>query len=367
MKSKYLSYFSFIIFTLIFIGCNSESQENAEAQSIQNSSNNAVSTTAGDRTFETITDGNRLTENSMKSQLPESILGVPKSGQPLYQENDLRGGLYSRVSQTYSDSRGQSTFYLDISDYADAQNYINSVQEGLRIQNFDFSTTTQNDRGWYITESFESRGDDITARTLNVKNPRFTIELRSKPQFGTEVPSFESLMTVMGQSNLLELFDLDIPQGEDETVEAYVDNRNDLACDDLLPVERVRSFCGINGVEVRASSFEAQKNCNRRYAHPDSFGGMTFIVTQYNQSESATRAVETKLNDDDLDSESISGVGNAASMVMVGEDMFFSVAHANYLIELRSTDGIGPAGTCCVCLDQEKLVTLANDVINELP
>jgi hypothetical protein len=351
---------------MIFVSCNSGSQDEAEAQTVQNSSTSEETTTGGDPAFETIDNGNRLTENSLKSQLPIAIMGSQKSGESFYEENDLRGGHYSRVSQTYSNSSNQSFFYLDISDYADAQNYINSVQEGIRIQNFDFSTTTQNARGWYITESFESRGDDITARTLNVKNPRFTIELRAAPQLGNEVPSFESLMTALEQANLLELFELEIPQGEDEKVQV-ADKRNDLACGELLPVERVQSFCGIDGVEVNITSFEQQKNCNRLYAHPDNFGGLTFIVTQYSDAGMATRAVETKLNDNDLDSESISNLGEAASIVTIDEALFLSVAHQNYLIELRSSEGMGPAETASVCLDKEKLNILANDVIAQLP
>lgn len=363
---KSFSIFALAVFVIIFASCNSGSEEQAEAQSVQNSSTSSGSTTPADPTFETVNDGNRLTENSLKSQFPEAIMGSPKSGETHYEENDLRGGISARVSQTYSNSSNQSSFYLDISDYADAQNYINSVQEGIRIQNFDFSTTTQNDRGWYITESFESRGDDITARTLNVKNPRFTIELRAAPQLGNEVPSFESLMTALEQSNLLELFELEIPQGEDETVEV-VDNRKDLACDSLLPVERVQSFCGIDGVEVNVTSFEQQKNCNRQYTHPDNFGGLTFIVTQYSDNETAVSAVQTKLIDDDLESEEINNLGDSASLVTVDDDLFLSVAYENYLVELRSGYGMGPAETASVCLDRDQLRTLANDVIAKLP
>ncbi len=358
--------FVITLLVMIFSNCNSENQENAEAQNIQNSSFSEQSSTISDPVFETIENGNRLTENSLKSQLPEAIIGVTKSGQPYYEENDLRGGIYARVSQTYSGSDNQSRFYLDISDYADAQNYINSVQEGIRIQNFDFSTTTQNDRGWYITESFESRGEEVTARTLNVKNPRFTIELRAAPQIGNEVPTFENLMTTLEQANLLDLLELDIPQGDDETVQV-ADNRNDLVCDDLLPVDRVRSYCGIDGVEVNVTSFEQQKNCNRQYSHPDNFGGLTFIVTQYSDDGIAVQAVQTKLNDEDLDSETIADLGEVASMVTVDEALFLSVAYQNYLIELRSSEGMGPAETASVCLDKKQLGTLANNVIAKLP
>lgn len=354
------------LFVTVFASCNSGSDERAEAQSVQNSSASEERTRATNPVYETIDNGNRLTENSLRSQLPEAILGATKSGEAFYEESDLRGGLYARVSQTYSDSQSQSSFFLDISDYADAQNYINSVQDGLRIQNFDFSTTTQNDKGWYITESFESRGEDVTSRTLNVKNPRFTIELRAAPQLGNEVATFESLMTALEDANLLELLNLEIPQGEDETAEV-VDNRRDLACDSLLPVERVQSFCNIDGAEVNVTSFEQQKNCNRQYSHPDNFGGLTFIVTQYSDSETAVSAVQTKLNDDDLESEGVGSLGDAASLVTVEGDLFLSVAHENYLVELRSAYGMGPAETASVCLDREKLQTLAADVIGKLP
>lgn len=354
------------LFVIIVASCNSESQENAEAQSIQNSSDSSESTTALNPVLETIDGGNRLTESSLKSQFPDAIMGASKSGEPMYEENDVRGGLYTRVSQTYYDSNNQSSFFLDINDHADAQNYINDVQEGLEIRNFDFSTTTQNDQGWYITESFESRGENITSRTLSVKNPRFTIELRAAPQIGNDVPSFESLMTALEESDLLELFDLDVPQGEDETVQV-ADNRNNLVCDDLLPVDRVRSYCGIDGLEVNVTSFEQQKNCNRQYSHPDNFGGLTFILTQYSNNEMATSAVQTKLNDDDLDAENVADLGDAASMVTVDEELFLSVAHNNYLIELRSSEGMGPAETASVCLNKEQLGTLANDVITKLP
>lgn len=363
--SKLLQIFTITIIVVMFSSCGSSGDDQVEAQSVQNNST-TDGTTPGNANYQTVENGYRLTENSLKSQLPDAIMGASKSGEPLYEENNLRDGLSARVSQTYSDSQYQSRFFLDITDFADAQNHINSVQEGLRIQNFDFSTTTQNDKGWYITESFESRGEDITSRTLNVKNPRFTIELRAAPQLGNEVASFESLMTALEESALLELFDLEIPQGEDETVQV-ADNRNDLICDDLLPVERVRSYCGIDGVEVNVTSFEQQKNCNRQYSHPDNFGGLTFIVTQYSQDGMAVQAVQTKLNDNDLDSENVADLGEAASMVTVDEDLFLSVAHQNYLIELRSSEGMGPAETAAVCLDKDQLGTLANDVIANLP
>lgn len=366
-SQKNLTIFLLTAFVWMFCSCNSSSEEKAEAQSVQNSSGSEERTRATNSVYETIDDGNRLSENSLRSQLPEAILDATKSGEAHFEENELRGGMYARISQTYNDSQSQSRFFLDISDYADAQNYINSVQDGLRIQNFDFSTTTQNDRGWYITESFESRGEDVTSRTLNVKNPRFTIELRAAPQLGNEVATFERLMTALEDANLLDLMELEIPQGDVETPQVAADNRNDLVCDDLLPVERIQSFCGIDGVEANVTNFEQQENCNRQYSHPDNFGGLTFIVTQYSNNETAVSAVQTKLNDDDLESEEISSLGDIASLVNVEGDLFLSVAHNNYLVELRSAYGMGPTETAAVCLDSGQLSTLANDVIAKLP
>lgn len=354
--------FVLTIFVIIFAGCNSSSEERAEAQSVQNNSTNE-GTTPGNANYQTVDNGFRLTENSLNSVIPETLLGLEKSGEIRYDES-RRG--FSTVSQMYYDSNNLSANYLDIYDHGDDQGHINDMQEGMQYTNFDFSQTHQNEQGWYITETFEARGDDITSRTLTVRNPRFMIELRSVPGDAPEVPSFEAMMTALEEANLLELLELEIPQGDAETTQ-MADNRNDLMCDELLPVERVRSYCGIDGVEVNVTSFEQQKNCNRQYSHPDNFGGLVFIVTQYNDSEMAARAVETKLNDDDLDSESISNLGDAASMVMVREELFLSVAHNNYLIELRSSEGMGPAETASVCLDKEKLSTLANDVIAQLP
>ncbi len=354
--------FVLTIFVIIFTSCNSGSEERVEAQSVQNNSANEV-TTPGNANYQTVENGFRLTENSLKSVIPETLLGIKKSGEISYEES-RRG--YSTVYQMYYDSNDYSANYLDIYDHGDDHDHINDMLDGMRYTNFDFSKTHQNEQGWYITETYEARGDDITSRTLTVKNPRFTVELRSVPGDAPEVPSFEAMMTALQEANLLDLMELEIPQGEDETVEV-VDNRKDLACDSLLPVERVQSFCGIDGVEVNVTSFEQQKNCNRQYSHPDNFGGLTFIATQYSNNETAVSAVQTKLNDGGLDSEEITNLGDAASLVTVDDDLFLSVAHENYLVELRSGYGMGPAETASVCLDGGQLRTLANEVIAKLP
>lgn len=359
---KSLSIFVLCLFVTVFASCNSGSEERVEAQSVQNNSP-TPETAAGNATYETVENGFRLTENSLKSQIPETLLGIEKTGEISYEES-RRG--YSTVYQMYYDSDDYSANYLDIYDHGDDQDHINDMQKGMQYTNFDFSQTRQNERGWYITETFEARGDEVTSRTLTVRNPRFMIELRSVPGDAPETPSFEAMMTALEETNLLDLLELEIPQGEAEAAQV-ADNRNNLSCDNILPVEQVRSFCGIDGVEVNVTSFEQQKNCNRQYSHPDNFGGLTFIVTQYAENETAVSAIQTKLNDSSLESEEISNLGDSASLVTVDDDLFLSVAQNNYLVELRSSHGMGPAETASVCLDKEKLQTLAVDVIGRLP
>lgn len=359
---KPFSIFVLCLFVTVFAGCNSGSEERVEAQSVQNNSP-TQETAAGDAIYETVENGFRLTESSLKSLIPETLLGIEKTGEISYEES-RRG--YSTVYQMYYDSEDYSANYLDIYDHGDDQDHINDMQEGMQYTNFEFSQTRQNEQGWYITESYEARGDDVTSRTLTVRNPRFMIELRTVPGDAPEIPSFEAMMRALEEANLLDLMELEIPQGEAETRQV-ADDRNNLSCDNILPVEQVRSFCGIDGVEVNVTSFEQQKNCNRQYAHPDNFGGLTFIVTQYAENATAVSAVETKLNDGDLASEEIGNLGNAASMVTVDDDLFLSVAHNNYLVELRSSYGMGPAETASVCQDKGKLQTLASDVIGRLP
>ena len=359
---KSFSILALSVFVIIFANCNSGSEEQAEAQSVRSDTSTPV-TEAGNATYETVENGFRLTENSLKSVIPQTLLGIEKSGEVNYEES---GSGYSTVYQMYYDSDNYSANYLDIYDHGDDQEHINDMLDGMRYTNFDFSQTHQNEQGWYITETFDSRGDEITSRTLTVRNPRFTIELRSVPGDAPDVPSFEAMMTALEEANLLDLMELEIPRGEAEQVEV-ADNRKDLACDTLLPVEQVRSFCGIDGVEVNVTSFEQQKNCNRQYSHPDNFGGLTFIVTQYSDNETAVSAVQTKLNDGDIDSEEIANLGATSSLVTVDDDLFLSVAHNNYLMELRSSYGMGPAETAAVCLDKDKLSTLATDVIAKLP
>lgn len=361
-----LQIFTFTIFIVFFVNCSSESLENVKAQSVQDNSVQGE-TIPANATYESVENGFRLTENSLKSLIPEMLLGIEKSGEVDYEESRSGSGLYSTVYQMYYDTDQYSANYLDIFDYGDDQEHINNMMEGMRYTNFDFSQTYQNDQGWYITETFDSRGDDITSRTLTVRNPRFMIELRTVPGDATEIPSFDDMMNALEQANLLELMELEIPQGEASPTQVAEDNRNDLVCDDILSVDRVRSYCGIDGVEVNVTSFEQQKNCNRQYAHPDNFGGLTFIVTQYSNDEMAMSAVQAKLNDDDLSSERITNLGDSASLVTVDENLFLSVAYNNYLIELRSSKGMGPAETVSVCLDEGQLGTLANDVITKLP
>lgn len=366
MKSiKLLLIYAITLLLMIFASCNSGSEERVEAQTIQNQ-NSEISdgiTIAGNPTYETVENGNRLTESSLKSQVPETIMGISKSGEVSYKEARSGSGRHATIYQMYYDSQQSSAIYLDVFDYADDPAHI---IEMMQRSVGESSNTRQNEEGWIITEESQSSGDRVTIRDLTVENPRFTIKMRSMPGDAPTAPSVETMMAALEQSKLLELFELEIPQGDAETTQ-MADNKNDLVCDELLPLERVRSYCGIEGVEVNVTSFEQQKNCNRQYSHPDNFGGLTFIVTQYNDSEMAARAVETKLNDDDLDSESISNLGDTASMVTVGEDLFLSVAHNSYLIELRSGEGMGPAKTASVCLDQDKLRILASEVLGQLP
>lgn len=357
--------FVITLFVIIFSCCNSSSDEQAEAQSIQN--NPAYGETIpANATFERVDNGFRLTESSLKSVIPEKLMGIEKSGEVSHEESRSGSGRYSTVYQMYYDTDQYSANYLDIFDYGDDQEHINEMLEGMEYTNLDFSETYQNEQGWYITETFESRGDDITSRTLTVRNPRFIIELRTVPGDAPEIPSFEEMMNSLEEAKLLELMELEIPEGDVESTQ-IADNRNDLVCDNLLPVDLVRSYCGIDGVEVNVTGFEQQKNCNRQYVHPDNFGGLTFIVTQYSDNEMAVNAVQTKLNDNNLDSESVTDLGEAASMVTVDGDLFLSVAYRNYMIELRSSEGMGPAATASVCLDEKQLGTLANDVIAKLP
>lgn len=357
MTPKPISVFLLTFFVLLVASCNSSSEERAEAQTVQNES--MGDTKAGNATYDTIENGFRLTENSLKSQVPEMLIGIPKNGEPSFKQ--LPG--YSTVYQMYYDSENASAFYLDIFDYGDNQRHIREMQEGTVTGS---SNTRQNESGWFVTEESRESGGKVVSRTLTIENPRFTIKLESNAGNAPEPSSFEMLMSSLEEANLLKLFDLEIP-GAEEVSTQMADNRKDLACGEILPVEHVRSFCGIDGVEVNVTSFEQTKNCNRQYSHPDNFGGLTFIVTQYSNSETAVSAVQTKLNDDDLESEEIKNVGNTASLVTVDDNLFLSVAHNNYLVELRSSYGMGPAETASVCLDKEKLSTLANEVITKLP
>lgn len=355
---KPFSIFVLSLFVTVFAGCNSGSEERVEAQSVQNNSP-TPETAAGNAIYETVENGFRLTESSLKSQVPEILMGIPKNGEPSFK----RSGGYATVYQMYYDRENSSAFYLDIFDYGDDQRHIREMEERTTAGS---PNTRQNENGWFITEESRESGGRVVARTLTVENPRFTIKLESSPGEAPETPSFEVLMTLLEETNLLRLFDLEIPRADGE-ISQMADNRADLSCDNILPVEQVRSFCGIDGVEVNVTSFEQQKNCNRQYSHPDNFGGLTFIVTQYSNSETAVSAVETKLNDDDLESEEIRSLGDSASLVTVDDDLFLSVAHNNYLVELRSSYGMGPAETAFVCQDKEKLQTLASDVIGRLP
>ncbi|MDX1629020.1 MAG: hypothetical protein R3345_10000, partial [Fulvivirga sp.] len=169
------------------------------------------------------------------------------------------------------------------------------------------------------------------------------------------------------EAQILKLLTLEIPDGDDSESTTAASGKLKLDCSQLLPLQLVKDHCGVAGVKLNVTDFEKETNCNRKYGHPDNFGGLVFIVTQYNDMNMATQAVKAKLEDEDLDSKAIKNLGDLASIVTVGEDLFLSVAHKNYLLELRSSNGVGPQGTCCVCLDDEKLKFLAKNVLEQLP
>lgn len=320
----------------------------------------------------TIENGNRLTKQSLLSYLPNKIGEYQKRGEGILkisEPNRRTGGVYQTLSQVYSNGNG-GTITIRISDFADDQNHINEIQDGrVNLKSITSETVMQNsykaDNGWYITEMEWYRGsgkDKVTTSVdITVKNPRFSIFVKERPEHGTSASETATLLKIIQQSQLPSLFNLPIPQGEVVNKEIE-DNRTVLDCDKILPESLVESICAKN-VKVIVNDFEGEHNCNRSYK-PDNgiLGNMVFILTQYGSSTTAIKAVESKsiMMDEVKD---IKGLGDKAALTTVGEDLYLSIAHKNYLIELRSFD---EGGDDNLCPSLPELKRLANEVIKQL-
>ena len=335
--------------------CNSGVQEsNAQESQVVNAVEQPINTT--------VENGERLSEEALRSYLPAVFGGLNKSGEPVFSTSEPdpeNGGIRLTADQVYYGNAG--TIYLHIRDDADHQASINSIQRGMSYQNFPFSQTHQNDKGWYITKSFEFRAaaeEDtlVTSRTISITNPRFFVEYKSSPRRGEPVPEFDYLMSLFDNSHLPDLFELNIPQGE--VVETQAPSIA-LNCDEILPAEEVAEFCNVSGITANPTGFEQADNCNRRYRSSGSFDELIFILSQYNETGPAGRAVTMKINDTAMNTRKVNNLGDDAVMVTVGEDLYLTVARETFLVELRSYPGN-------FCGTEENLSDLAKEVLTGL-
>lgn len=345
-----------LVFVVFCSACNSGVQESSEQQGqVVNAVEQPIHTT--------VENGKRLSEDALKSYLPEVLGGLNKSGDPVFSTSDPdpdNGGIRLTADQVYSGNAG--TIYLHIRDDADHQASINSMQRGMSYQNFPFSQTYQNDKGWYITKSFEFRAvaeEDtlVTSRTISIRNSRFFVEYKYSPKRGEPVPEYDYLMSQFDHSHLPTLFELEIPQGE--VVEKQAPSLA-LNCDEILPAEEVAEFCNVSGITANPTSFEQDDNCNRRYRSSGDFDELIFILSQYNETGPAGNAVTMKINDTTMDTRKVNNLGDDAVMVTVGEDLYLTVAQETFLVELRSY----PKNFCGT---EENLSALAKEVLVGLP
>jgi len=378
MKINYFKIFkeiAFIVLSLVwvFTGCKSENSKSASVTdtiwrlNIKNS--NEVKN-------ETINDGKRLTRATLESYLPESIGTLKKNNEPQLKtskKDRKTGGIHHKLSQTYRENSNAIT--IEITDYADDQAHINQIMENKVRETFTEGTgfsnkTYKNNEGWYITENELYRGevDDriTTSSDLSIVTPRFSVFLKAVPTTGQSAPDTGYLLNVFNKTQLPKLFDLPVPMGEVKHKEGN-SGRLLVNCDEILPENIVKKRCKISAVEVKTTSFEGENNCNRYYRYPGSSSNLTFLLTQYTNEDTGKKAVTVKINDKNLNAQVINNLGQAAVLVEVGEDLYMSIAHKNYLIELRSFKKVwNKDEKCCVCHSKEELITIAKDVITRL-
>ncbi len=360
-----------LMVSVVTIGCNSAEKENKNTS--ESYTTDVVSVEYQSEKVDTSTRQNskRLSEKAMASYLPASIGTFIKSGSPKFKEADPKLGLiYTRMKQSYYGDEG--TIGVMITDFADDQKHINEMQKGMQYDDFHFSKTHQNEKGWYITESFGFRADAgkdtvVASRTLNINNPRIDLELTVSPPLEGAAPPAEYLMQAFENSRFPILFELPIPQGEAKEIEK-ISTLIALDCDEILPISLVSSVCGVSGIDVFAGDFEKENNCNREYADKGNLGTLILIVSQYEEAGMGNSAIKYHLSDNQIASKKIDSLGEAAVLQTVGDDLFLSIAIGKFLVELRAfKNDLDRPEKCCVCSSEAQLKTLAEQVISRLP
>ncbi len=360
-----------LIFLLIlFASCRSDAQQSGSSNT-DASDENKTSVSQGSLSAETIPNGRRLTDDAISSYFPEKFVGLDISGKPTIKEIKNVEKNNNWVQQSYFKDGASSQ--IKISDWADDPKVLNQFNKGQPAEDIDdgFQTVKNytSPEGLMVMETEQFR--DAAGKKMRsmsqviLKNARFTIILNHSPKLEGEAVSAKALLKSFADSNLPGLFKLAIPAIDEEAIKAeeattYIV----LNCDALLPLETVRSICGVD-IKLITDSFEKENNCSRTYRHTGSSASVVFLITQYSRSSVSRSAVDSQGKA--KEEGDIEGLGDSAHLEVAGAgDYFLTVAYKNYLIELRSFKDRYDEKACCVCFSKEKLITMARGILLKL-
>ena len=144
------------------------------------------------------------------------------------------------------------------------------------------------------------------------------------------------------------------------------------SCDVLLPVAEVERVCGMSGLQVFPTSFEAEgTNCNRKYGQPGKQSGLLLLISRYGDASQAQGGLRVATDtENQRDRRDVSGLGDAAvrfthNLETLGyNNHILTVAQQGDLVEMKSGEFQDEPGQQVCSLDQ--METLASGLTERL-
>jgi len=370
---------NFYLFVLIQLAmnaaCSSSNQNNGE-ETNENNNNGDLQVVSTSFTTPVPKQGQkRFSPDQLLKYFPEKIGTYERSKEVMTDpaKKSITGNLFSQVIQSYYPPSSSNSITIKVEDYGDDPSKIASGQNEFRGSKYK---TARNEMNSFVNErnlrefheaSYRIDEDDTIRNftTFQISNPRFSISVSSSMVGDNDARAltYLQLKEIIYASQLDQLFALTYEAAGDAPVATAAKKTVD--CDNLLPQSLIAEVCGESNIKLTVTDFENESNCNRVYknANGNNIGGLYFLVTQYTDPEMAIKAVEAKLNDNDMDYEPVAGLGQKAAIVKIDDAYYLSFAQNNRLIEIRSVyNGLDQKATCCLCYGKDLVIELAGKV-----